>query len=87
MKKHDENNDIKILSRKCLVDTRTKSIKAAKSTILGNKSWGRIDYLTHYCGYVFIWDNTVVTPAFTTTANSEKKTIKKQKVVNNLKKK
>lgn len=59
MKKHDEAKDVQILKRKMYVDTTRKVIEANKSLIIGNKSWGRIDYLIHYCGYVFIWNNDV----------------------------
>lgn len=59
MKKHDEAKDVTILKRKMYVDTTRKVIECSKSAIVGNKSWGRIDYLTHYCGYVFIWNNDV----------------------------
>lgn len=59
MKKHDEAKDVQILKRKMYVDTNRKVIEANKSLIIGNKSWGRIDYLTHYCGYVFIWNNDI----------------------------
>lgn len=58
-KKHDEVKDVNILKRKMYVDVTRKVIECSKSTIVGNKSWGRIDYLTHYCGYVFIWNNDV----------------------------
>lgn len=54
MKRHDESKDIKLLSRKMRIDTHNKTIEASKETIIGNTSWGRIDFLTHYCGYTFI---------------------------------
>lgn len=59
-KKHEENNDVRCLSRngiKC--DERVKVIKANKASIIGIRSWGRIDFLTHYRGWHFLWDNTV----------------------------
>lgn len=58
---HDENQDVMRLSRnKIQVNQGTKTIKAPKGTIIGNKSWGRIDFLCHYKGYHFIWDNSVI---------------------------
>ena len=54
-KKHDENKDLRLISRIAHIDFANKTIEASKSTIIGNTSWGRIDYLTHYCGWVFVW--------------------------------
>lgn len=62
MKNHDESKDVRILSRKMKIDTHNKTIQASKSTIIGNTSWGRIDFLTHYCGYHFIWNNDAYAP-------------------------
>lgn len=55
MVKHDENKDVRLLSKIAKVDTIQKTIQIAKTQLLGNKRWGRLDYLTHYCGYVIIW--------------------------------
>lgn len=59
-KLHDENKDIQLLKRICYVNVGSKTIQAPKSTIIGNKSWGRIDFLCHYKGYHFVWDNGTV---------------------------
>lgn len=58
-KKHDESKDIRLVSRIAKIDYSNKTIQAPKSAIIGNKTWGRIDYLTHYCGWTFIWNNEV----------------------------
>ena len=58
-KSHDENKDLRLISRIAHVDFVNKTIEAPKSAIIGNKSWGRIDYLTHYCWWAFIWNNSV----------------------------
>ena len=64
-KKHDENKDLRLISRIAHIDFANKTIEASKSTIIGNTSWGRIDYLTHYCGWVFVWNNKVkVSPKY-----------------------
>lgn len=64
-KKHDENKDLRLISRIANIDFANKTIEASKSTIIGNTSWGRIDYLTHYCGWVFVWNNKVkVSPKY-----------------------
>ena len=58
-KLHDENKDLRLISRIAKVDYHDKTIQAPKSAIIGNKSWGRIDFLRHYCGWTFIWNNDV----------------------------
>lgn len=60
MVKHDENKDVRILSRKCVVNPGTKTIKASRNNPIGIKSWARIDYLCHYCGYHFLWENVIL---------------------------
>lgn len=58
-KKHDENKDLRLIGRIAKIDYANKTIHAPKSAIIGNRSWGRIDYLTHYCGWTFIWNNDI----------------------------
>lgn len=58
-KLHDENKDLRLVSRKAKIDYANKTISAPKSALIGNKTWGRIDYLTKYCGWFFIWNNDV----------------------------
>ena len=58
-KNHDENKDLRLVSRIAKIDYSNKTIQAPKSAIIGNKTWGRIDYLCHYCGWIFIWNNNV----------------------------
>lgn len=58
-KNHDENKDLRLVSIIAKIDYSNKTIQAPKSAIIGNKTWGRIDYLTHYCGWTFIWNNEV----------------------------
>jgi hypothetical protein len=61
MKNHDENQDVRILSRKFRVNSAQKAIYASRSDIIGIKTWARIDYLCHFCKYHLIWgDNGVV---------------------------
>lgn len=59
MKKHDENKDLRLFSRIGKVNIGDKTLRASKSTIIGIHMWGRIDFLINYCGWHFIWDNTV----------------------------
>ena len=58
-KNHDEAKDIRLVSRIARIDYSNKTIQSPKSAIIGNKTWGRIDFLTHYCGWTFIYNNDV----------------------------
>lgn len=58
-KNHDENKDLRLVSRIARIDYSNKTIQAPKSAIIGNKTLGRIDFLTHYCGWTFIYNNDV----------------------------
>lgn len=56
-KKHDENKDLRSISRIARINYGSKTIQAAKTDIIGIHMWGKIDYLTHYCGWHFVWNN------------------------------
>lgn len=58
-KNHDESKDIRLISRIAKIDYSNKTIQAPKNSIIGNRSWGRIDFLTHYHGWTFLWNNSV----------------------------
>ena len=57
MAKHDENRDLRLISRIAKINLADKTIQCSKSANIGIHSWGRIDFLTKYCGWHFIWDN------------------------------
>ena len=59
MRNHDENKDIRLVSAKVKVDFSNKTLQAPKSAIIGIRTWGRIDYLCNYCGWTFIWNNSI----------------------------
>ena len=59
MVKHDENKDLRSFSRIGKVDYSDKTLQCAKSAIIGIHMWGKIDFLTKYCGWHFIWNNNV----------------------------
>ena len=63
-KKHDENKDLRSISRVARINYGSKTIQAAKTAIIGIHMWGKIDYLTHYCGWHFIWNNNA-SPVYT----------------------
>lgn len=57
-KKHDENKDLHCFSRVGKINYSDRTLRASKNVTIGIHMWGRIDFLTHYCGWAFIWDNT-----------------------------
>lgn len=59
MAKHDENKDLRLVSRIAKIDYSNKTIQAPKSTFIGIRTWARIDYLCHYCGWMFIYNNNI----------------------------
>lgn len=78
MKKHDENKDVRLLSQIGKINPITKTISIPRSINIGNRRWGRIDYLVNHLKYVLVREGSVVT----FTSNSSNKSyndIKKQK--------
>ncbi len=55
-KKHDESNDVDILIRvgRIKVKKEKKILRMSKGTDVGIRTWGRIDFLTHYRGWTLI---------------------------------
>lgn len=49
-KKHDERKDLKCVSRIAKIDGN--HIIISINAVIGIRTWGRIDFLVHYCGYV-----------------------------------
>ena len=56
-KRHDENKCLRSFKRIGRVDMYDKTLQASKNAVIGIHLWGKIDYLTKYCGWHFIWDN------------------------------
>ena len=56
-KRHDENKDLKSFSRIGKVNLSDKTLRASKNATIGIHMWGKIDFLTKYCGWFLIWDN------------------------------
>lgn len=57
--KHDENKDLKSISKIAAINPGDKTIKCLKNCIIGIRRWGKIDFLTKHCGWHLIWDNSV----------------------------
>lgn len=77
-KKHDENKDIRLISRIAKLDYINKTIQAPKSAIIGNTTWGRIDFLTHYCGWTFVWNNDIIISGRNSSDNDNVKKRKRE---------
>lgn len=56
-KKHDERKDLKCVSR--VAEINGNRIIIPIDAVIGIHTWGRIDFLVHYCGYVLIRSNNV----------------------------
>ena len=69
-KKHDESRDLRSVGRIGRVNPVEKSINISKGTLIGIHMWGKLDYLTNYCGYHIVWNGTVVA-APSTKKNTE----------------
>ena len=82
MKKHDENKDLKSFSRVGKINYSDKTLRASKSAIIGIRLRGNIDFLTHYCGWTFIWDNTSTVVGY---YDSESKTERVKNLTNSRK--
>lgn len=57
-KSYDEVSVVRSLSKKnsIHINTKTKVIEVIKdNNDVGNGSWGKIDYLTKFCGYVVLF--------------------------------
>ena len=50
-KRHCEDKAVKSVARVCKVDAMAKTLQVSKGAIVGIKTWGKIDFLTHYCGW------------------------------------
>lgn len=92
-KKHDENKDLKSFGRIGRVNPGDKTLRASKAATIGIHLWGKIDYLTKYCGWVFIWDNNAGTGVRSNneqpkdTARTAKKAKKEHQLTDKTKKK
>ena len=89
--KHEENVDVRRVSRIAKIDTHNKLIQLNKSDAIGIKTWGRIDYLCNILGYRLIKSGIVVSDKLNDGEVKEhnrevKKQAKAEKANNNMKK-
>ena len=87
-KKHDEKKDLKCVSK--VAEINGNHIIIPTNTVIGIHTWGRIDFLVHYCGYVLNRSNNVKASNLNfedaTVSAREAKKIKKEHKLSNKKK-
>ena len=88
MKKHDEKKDLKCVSR--VAEINGNRIIIPTDAIIGIHTWGRIDFLIHYCGYILYRAKNVKASNLNfedaTVSAREAKKIKKEHKLTNKKK-
>ena len=87
-KKHDEKKDLKCVSK--VAEINGNRIIVPTDAVIGIHTWGRIDFLLHYCGYVLNRSNNVKVSNLNfedaTVSAREAKKIKKEHKLTNKKK-
>lgn len=88
MKKHDERKDLKCVSK--VAEINGNRIVIPTDAIIGIHTWGRIDFLIHYCGYILYRAKNVKASNLNfedaTVSAREAKKIKKEHKLTNKKK-
>lgn len=74
-KKHDERKDLKCVSRIAKIDGNCIIIPI--NAVIGIRTWGRIDFLVHYCGYVINHGSNTIKPS---NLNFEDATVRAREV-------
>ena len=89
MKNYDEASVVRALNRKqgCSVNSINKVITIDKlADSLGNKSWGKIDFLVHYCKYVYVFTTSGIKKSVYSSdsdnTNDKTKTAKRENKIN-----
>lgn len=87
-KKHDERKDLKCVSK--VAEINGNRIIVPTDAIIGIHTWGRIDFLIHYCGYILYRAKNVKASNLNfedaTVSARETKKIKKEHKLTNKKK-
>ena len=87
-KKHDERKDLKCVSK--VAEINGNRIIIPTDAIIGIHTWGRIDFLIHYCGYILYRAKNVKASNLNfedvTVSAREAKKIKKEHKLTNKKK-
>lgn len=87
-KKHDERKDLKCVSK--VAEINGNHIVIPTDAVIGIHTWGRIDFLVHYCGYILNRGKNVKASNLNfedaTVSTREAKKIKKEHKLTNKKK-
>ena len=87
-KKHDERKDLKCVSK--AAEINGNRIIIPTDAVIGIHTWGRIDFLVHYCGYILYRAKNVKASNLNfedaTVSAREAKKIKKEHKLTNKKK-
>ena len=87
-KKHDERKDLKCVSKVAAINGNRIIIPT--DAVIGIHTWGRIDFLIHYCGYILYRAKNVKASNLNfedaTVSAREAKKIKKEHKLTNKKK-
>lgn len=87
-KKHDERKDLKCISK--VAEINGNRIIIPTDAVIGIHTWGRIDFLIHYCGYILYRAKNVKASNLNfedaTVSAREAKKIKKERKLTNKKK-
>ena len=87
-KKHDEKKDLKCVSK--VAEINGNRIIIPTDAVIGIHTWGRIDFLIHYCGYILYRAKNVKASNLNfedaTVSAREAKKIKKEHKLSNKKK-
>ena len=87
-KKHDERKDLKCVSK--VAEINGNHIIIPTNSVIGIHTWGRIDFLVHYCGYILYRAKNVKASNLNfedaTVSAREAKKIKKEHKLTNKKK-
>ena len=87
-KKHDERKDLKCVSK--VAGINGNRIIIPTDAVIGIHTWGRIDFLIHYCGYILYRAKNVKASNLNfedaTVSAREAKKIKKEHKLTNKKK-
>ena len=88
VKKHDERKDLKCVSK--VAEINGNRIIVPTDAVIGIHTWGRIDFLVHYCGYILYRAKNVKASNLNfedaTVSAREAKKIKKEHKLTNKKK-
>ena len=82
--KHDEAKDVRLLSKVTKINPATKVITINRNQIIGNKRWGRLDFLCNYCGYRVVYSDGVISMMIKDDVDERQK--KEKKRINKMKK-